>query len=150
MQSFAELKVKDIQGRTILLDVGGTLTHENHETLEEPIIKKVRELKANGNKIYLYSNKKYHYRDRAFAKFLEVHYVKADLGTTRRTIIKSLKKPKTKPLLVIGDKFLTDGRLAKKLHADFMRVGHTPIVQASIFMKVIYRIDNLFNDLLGG
>ena len=53
-------------------------------------------------------------------------------------------KPRSKELLVIGDKFLTDGLFAKNIGAEFIKAKRKISGQESILIKLI----NLFDDLL--
>ncbi len=149
MTSLDKLNVKSIKNRVVLLDIDGTLTSDGDSKIEEGITQKVAELKANDNKIYLCSNKKDHYRNRGMAKFLGVSYLETDMRKPNWRI-KKLITPKDKKRIVIGDKYLTDGRFAKAIGAEFVRVGRVRALKENVITKAIYRIDDLFNDLLGG
>ena len=150
MPSFAKFDASQIKNKVILLDIDGTVIHDGHDEIGEDILNKVEELRNNRNKIYLCSSQEDHYRHRALAKFLKVEYIEANLHKPTKKILKLISKPKTKKLVVIGDKYLVDGRLAKVLRAEFVKVGLAASVKESFIRRIFYKIDDLFNDLLGG
>ncbi len=116
-----EESLSGITGYTILLDVDGTLLPDGDSELSPEVRTAVRTLKEE-NSIYLVTNGKDANRAQQIADVLEVPIapVGAPAGKPRLKAAKGI--PTDRPLLVIGDMLTTDGFLAHRLHARFVRV----------------------------
>jgi predicted HAD superfamily phosphohydrolase YqeG len=146
--SFLKLDISKITNYTILLDIDGTLTHDGSDDISEEVLAAIKELQET-NKIYLCSNKKNHERNHKVAEQTGIPYLETDLRKPSKKILELLPKDSPKDLLVIGDKFLTDGLFAHNIKAKFLKVGRITSSSSTFFTKLTYLIDDLAAKLLG-
>ena len=145
---FIEMDCQDLAGYLILLDVDGTVMEDGGVELAPGVIKKIDKLKQK-NKIYFCSNKN-------VCKRLEKITVEAGVGCVESPykkpssgILKFIDNGENLPLLVIGDKFLTDGLFAKNIGARFIKVRRILSRKDKWHVKAIYLIDDLFSLFFG-
>jgi predicted HAD superfamily phosphohydrolase YqeG len=108
----------------VILDIDGTIVPDCGQVAPAAVVEKVLELKARGNEIRLCSNS----RRGNYAQRLDA--LAAQLGVGVCPVV--FRKPSTlaisglarngRPLIVIGDKDLTDGLLARRIGAQFIKV----------------------------
>jgi predicted HAD superfamily phosphohydrolase YqeG len=141
MKPFTQIQTAKIKGYFILLDIDGTLTYDSGTDMSADTKKKVSELKAQ-NEIVLCSNRNDHVRNRKVADILNVKYLETNHRKPSKKILKTFKTKN--PLLVIGDKFLTDGYFAKRIKADLVMVKRIRSAKETWVSKGIYLIDDTF------
>ncbi|MBT5015947.1 hypothetical protein HN748_00045 [Candidatus Peregrinibacteria bacterium] len=144
MKPFAKTDLSKAKGFFVLLDIDGTLTYDSGVKMSEGIQKKVKELKKN-NEIFLCSNRNNHQRNWQVAKILGVKYLETNHRKPSQKILKTFKTKK--PLLVIGDKFLTDGMFAKRIGAKLIMVERIRSQKETWISKLIYGIDDFYAKL---
>ncbi|HEY4403801.1 MAG TPA: hypothetical protein VGN55_04030 [Xanthobacteraceae bacterium] len=108
----------------VILDIDGTLVPDCGRVASAPVVAKVDELKARGNEIRLCSNSRrgnYVQRLDAIAAQLEVGVCPVVFRKPSTLAISGLDR-KGRALVVIGDKDLTDGLLARRVGAQFIKV----------------------------
>jgi predicted HAD superfamily phosphohydrolase YqeG len=142
MKLFAELDPSKIKGYFIMLDIDGTLAHDRLSAVEEAIVKQVAALKKN-NHIVLVSNRNDHNRNKKVAEMTKVDYLHTNIRKPSRRILKLIKNEGKRPLLMIGDKFLTDGLFAKRVGAKFIKVKRLESHRDSKSLKLINGFDDL-------
>lgn len=120
MKFFSELSEK-LSGTIIFLDIDGTLCGEAG-TCPTPAALRTLERLAKNNEIVLCSNGKDLKRNRLMGKLCAVPYLDTRLQKPNKAIAQLVSNKKKKPLVVIGNLFLTDGRFAKNIGARFIRV----------------------------
>lgn len=131
--------VAGLKGRTVILDIDGTLVAVG-DGVVSPVIAAAAERLKRENLVYLLTNR----GDKSRAA-----KVAAELGLPliftphrkpdRRTVTGlSLKDP-----VVIGDKWLTDGLFAKAIGADFIRVSRLTHPADPWFDKATFLLDDL-------
>ena len=108
----------------VILDIDGTIVPDCGRVASAAVVAKVLELKARGNEVRLCSNS----RRGNYAERLNVIAAQLDVGVCPVVF----RKPSTlaisglerngRPLVVIGDKDLTDGLLARRVGAHFIKV----------------------------
>lgn len=145
MEFFPQINTSDIKEFFILLDIDGTLTYDSGITVDKATAQKVDELKKN-NEIVLCSNRNNHRRNRMVADLLKVKYLETNYRKPSKKILKTFSTKK--PLLVIGDKFLTDAVFAKRIRARFVMVKRIRSPKETLISKVIYAIDDFCARLL--
>ena len=120
---FADLNFGAWQDRTILLDLDGTLAPDNEQTVTQAVAVAVSDL-AVSNRVVLLSNKKNHARNRQIAAVLGIDYLETNLRKPDPRLKTRLGELGVEGdnLIVIGDKYLTDGLMAKVLGAEFVKV----------------------------
>jgi len=120
MATFQFTQLDNIRGCTILLDIDGTISFDGKEEVSSGVAGKITELRDR-NDVYLISNKKIPGRLERMAHGFGVSAINTPF---KKPSLRALgDAPRDKPFVVIGDKFLTDGILAKRLGAEFFRVS---------------------------
>jgi HAD superfamily phosphatase (TIGR01668 family) len=131
----------------VVLDVDGTLMPDCGRGASVAVIDRVNELKARGNELWLCSNSRRHgYAQRlaAIAAQLQVH---ACPGAVRKpsTLALSGIDRKGRQLVVVGDKDLTDGLLARWSGAQFIKVRR----KVDPADRPVSRLTSLIDDVFG-
>lgn len=147
---FSELNIRHLRNSTILLDVDGTLLADSESEVAISVREHVAWLKRQGNIIILCTNgfKRKHARNRAIANALDVAYFE----TTAKKPFRKAAPPEIftagRPIVVIGDKFLTDALFAVRLGAPFIEVRTIRSPHDPFVVKLAYAIDDPIERLL--
>ncbi|MDP2624836.1 MAG: HAD-IIIA family hydrolase [Candidatus Peregrinibacteria bacterium] len=141
---FFDLGVEDLKNKLIILDIDGTLTHDRLAKLEDKTVAKVQELKKH-NEIYLCSNRNNHDRNKQVAKEVGVEYLHTNIRKPRKGIMALVPNHEGKDLLVIGDKFLTDGLFARRIGGKFIKVKRIASPNDRLTTRTINWIDDLIS-----
>jgi predicted HAD superfamily phosphohydrolase YqeG len=108
----------------VILDIDGTLVPDCGYIASPPVVAKVLQLKARGNEVRLCSNSRrgnYAQRLAAVAAQLEVGVCPVVFRKPSTLAISGIDR-NGRALVVIGDKDLTDGLLARRVGAQFIKV----------------------------
>ena len=119
-RSFEE-SIDAIQNATVLLDVDGTLTPDGSWDLSDSVQQTVLRLKER-NEVHIVTNSKNKDRIHSFSKTLRVAIAPAGTPAGKPFPSASRDIPRTRPLVVIGDKLLIDGLFARFIGASFIQV----------------------------
>jgi predicted HAD superfamily phosphohydrolase YqeG len=126
---------------TVLLDIDGTVIPSGgtDEDISHEIFAWIRKLKEWNNRIYLCSNNKDHQRNKMIAIMLNIPYLETSAKKPFKSALGNLKFRDDEYVVVIGDKFLTDGLFAHNIGATFKKaprlVSHkTPFVERFSFV----------------
>jgi len=131
----------------VVLDVDGTLMPDCGHGASVAVIDKVNELKARGNEVWLCSNS----RRRAYAQRLAAIafqlQVNACPGAFRKPSTRTLSgiDRKGRQLVIVGDKDLTDGLLARWSGAQFIKVRR----KVDPADRPVARLTSLIDDVFG-
>lgn len=117
MDFVAWVKSAAPRGRTILLDIDGTLVPASASAVEARVLRAVESLKER-NAVYLFSNKNLPERNSKIAVLLGVPLVDSPFSKPNPKVLAELPKG----MLIVGDKWLTDGLLAWRSGEEFVRV----------------------------
>lgn len=139
MKYFVEIDSQTIKNSVILLDIDGTLKPDG-AALATGVREKVEELNQI-NEIYLCTNKKNHPINRNLAANLGVKYLESNWRKPNPRLISYLELKK-RPLVIIGDKFLTDGLLAYFVDAQFIWVKRLRSFNEGRSKRFSYWLDN--------
>lgn len=140
---FYELDQSFFQGRTIILDIDGTIVPDGGDYLETRVREKLLALKKQ-NKIYFCSNKIAPVRNKKLSESSGVAFLESKVRKPNKGVIASLGQINQEKIVVIGDKVLTDGLLARRLGAEFLKVKRLVQPQETFFV----RLTNKFDDFL--
>ena len=142
MNFFEELKI-DFKGKVVLLDIDGTLLPDDGRYDFEPsVINHVDKLKEN-NRVFLCTNTNDKIRNTKLAEILKLP-VNRRRKKPNSGILKEFGENLTdQPLVVIGDKFLTDWFFAKNIGAEFIKVKRKISGKESLVIKLINFADDL-------
>lgn len=121
-RKFCDLDPASFTDKTIILDVDGTLLADSHDTIAEPELRTIREL-ARTNVIYLCSNTHDTARIEALAHTHNVHALPRTFSKPDVRVVGAISDKHLGQMVVIGDKYLTDGVLAARLKVPFIRVA---------------------------
>ena len=137
---FSEVDFSKISGYTIFLDIDGTIVPDGETDISKESVQKIK-LIAQNNHVYFCSN-----GSPELAKSFSL-IIGCDYFECRKPITTPFKKvlntAKFKDVLVVGDKYSTDGLLAKFLGARFLRVERLLNTKESKFIKFTYLVDNI-------
>jgi predicted HAD superfamily phosphohydrolase YqeG len=121
---YFEQQTFHFENALVILDIDGTLVPDCGRVASATVVEKVLELKARGNEVRLCSNSRrgnYAERLNTIAAQLEVGVCPVVFRKPSALAISGLDR-KGRQLIVIGDKDLTDGLLARRVGAQFIKV----------------------------
>jgi predicted HAD superfamily phosphohydrolase YqeG len=138
---FKELNITGWSGKTIILDIDGTITIDGSSNVDPLVIKKIQEVNAN-NSVFLFSNKKLTERDNEVANKLKIPLLKTAFKKPSKKVVNGLPNHLKKNLIVVGDKIIIDGLFAKNIDAEFIKVKRLTSKNDSLNTKLTYMLDN--------
>ncbi|OHC47303.1 MAG: hypothetical protein A2X69_06185 [Rhodobacteraceae bacterium GWF1_65_7] len=115
-------------GVVIFLDIDGTLRPDGDQEMDQEVLNKLAELKAK-NEVHLISNKG--------------NNIKKPSREAAKGVDMAGKK-----VIVIGDKFLTDGLFAKNIGAEFIKIKRKVSGKEPLFVKFTYLVDDFISVIL--
>ena len=131
----------------IIVDIDGTVTCPSRERVHADVVAVVRALQRT-NDVFLFSNNFDGARSRRIAAALGVPYVEASCRKPRRAVADTLPAS-ARPLVVIGDKFLTDELFAVFTGARYVRVRRYACREDSLFARAGCLFDDVMRALCG-
>jgi len=144
---FKNLDVERIKGNIIFLDVDGTITSDGNHEVEDSILSKLKILSQN-NRLFFCSNKNNCERNQKISRLIGVQCLDSQYKKPSKKILDLVDNRENLPLLVIGDKFLTDGLFAKNIGAKFIKVKRITADQDSLLSILFNFIDDLSEKFL--
>jgi predicted HAD superfamily phosphohydrolase YqeG len=145
LRDFERLAI-DVANSLVILDIDGTLVPDCGRVASAAVVEKVIELKRQGNEVRLCSNS----RRCNFAERLAAIAAQLDVGVCPVLFRKpsplalSGVDRKGRALVVIGDKDLTDGLLARRVGGHFIKVRRKLDPADRISSRMANLIDNVF------
>lgn len=139
---FKNLDISQLKGNIIFLDIDGTITSDGHHHVEEEVLSKLKILSQN-NKLLFCSNKNNCARNQKISGLIGVQCLDGKYKKPSRKILNLVDNKDGAPLVVIGDKLLTDGLFAKNIGARFIKVKRIFSKEDSFLSKFFYFIDDL-------
>jgi predicted HAD superfamily phosphohydrolase YqeG len=139
----------DFTNSLVILDIDGTIVPDCGRSASGAVIAKVLELKGRGNEIRLCSNSRrddYAERLAALASQLEVAVCPVVFRKPSTLALSGLDR-KGRELVVIGDKDLTDGLLARRAGARFIKVRRKIDPADRLSSRLANLIDNTFGPI---
>lgn len=118
---FCELDISDIEGATVIADVDGTLCPDGADTIDRETAQTLAALNAR-NAVYCVSNSPERARIERLADRYGITMIRTRHRKPAKRILEAIPPQHRKNLVVIGDKFLTDGLFAKRIGARFIKV----------------------------
>lgn len=142
-----ELLARNIRGHTILLDVDGVLMADGEDTVPPEIAAHVKELTRH-NDVIVVSNTFRRNRVAYVHRLLGIPYAKTPLKKPSVRILTHILYDPRKPMLVIGDKVLTDALFAHRIGAACVLLHRRTHPNDRVFIKLTYALDELFAPLV--
>ncbi|MBI4434417.1 hypothetical protein HY635_01170 [Candidatus Uhrbacteria bacterium] len=140
--AFEDLDARSLRECRILLDVDGTLVADGASALADDVRLRLIAL-ARTNAVFLHSNKQLDARLHAFARATgATPLIGAPRKPSRR--IATLLPDDGRPLVVIGDKWMTDGWFARRVGARFIRVQRKTSTRDPLIVWCLYALDDVF------
>ena len=137
----------DFRDALVALDVDGTIVADSEDNVSPAVLAQVRAMKAAGNEIQLCSNSRrpdYAMRLNRLASQLEITVCPVPFRKPSTSAVAALDR-KGRSLIVIGDKDLTDGLLARRVGARFIKVRR----KLDPADRLSSRMANLFDTVFG-
>jgi len=144
MEYFKDLEV-DFKGLCVILDVDGTITYDAGKNCVD-CQEKITDVKNHQNTIYLCSNGDDKERLVDMAKSLGVNYIVSKYKKPNKKVLDEIDIVQNK-VVVIGDKILTDGLLAKRLNVRFIKVRRLFSKRDSLAVKIFNFLDDVLSNL---
>ena len=148
LHPFENLNASRVKNTLIFLDIDGTLLSDNqrHPT---PEVKKQIAAFAKHNHLWLCTNSFNHARNEAIQKEVGVPLVRGHRKPSVKILDYVFSTERTKlPLLVIGDKVLTDGIFAWRIGAKFIKVKRKTSDHDRWFVRIYNISDDIIYNLL--
>ncbi|MEN9649277.1 MAG: Mitochondrial phosphatase [Candidatus Parcubacteria bacterium] len=139
---FKDQDIQNISGKTVILDIDGTIATDNSSDIEEAAMHKVRDL-AEHNVVLLCSNKPNPARNLAISQKLNIPILTTHLRKPNKKIVDLIDPKHPKERVVIGDKMLTDGLFARNIDAEFVKVKRLKEHTDSFYTKLTYFLDDM-------
>lgn len=133
----------DFNDAVVCLDIDGTLVEDGGERLKRAVIEKIEKMKLK-NQIYICTNMRDMKRKKMFEDLLSLQSIASDSKKPSKNFLKSMVK-NNKQIIVIGDKMLTDGILAKRMGARFIKVQRKKSGRDSWITKASYILDDVYS-----
>ncbi|HBI33700.1 MAG TPA: hypothetical protein DEA43_00285 [Candidatus Moranbacteria bacterium] len=135
-------QILEISNSIIILDIDGTIVSDSEYHIEEDILELISDLKKE-NTLYLCSNSKDSKRNTKIAEILNVPLINSPHKKPNKAIIDYINNEEKKNIIVIGDKFLTDGIFSKNINAKFIKVRRISNQKERFIIKLINIIDDI-------
>lgn len=146
---FEELP-QEIKGKTVFLDIDGTVALDSATEVEPAVLRKVEELKMH-NTLYLCTNSRNKQRNNEISKALSVPIANSEYRKPSKKILQEVMVADPAQIVVIGDKWITDGLFAQGIGAQFIKVQKRVSGQERAHIKlynwtddVVYSVVKLF------
>jgi len=145
---FRQLNLTPIVKSIVILDIDGTLLSDGDETVGVEEVAAVKRLVEQDNQVYLVSNGFSHKksRNKSIASELGVTFYETEYKKPLKLSVAPLVIGTSKQVIIIGDKFLTDGLLAVNLEVPFIRVRSIRSNKDSLYVKLAYHLDDLVSN----
>ncbi|KKU14535.1 hypothetical protein A3A20_00335 [Candidatus Wolfebacteria bacterium RIFCSPLOWO2_01_FULL_45_19] len=138
----SELNAEHFKNAVIILDIDGAIVPDKTSDISAAAERFVK-LLAETNEVHLVSNGKRHERNAKLAHRLGVSYFETPhKKPTKRAVLHILENQSGRPVIVIGDKFLTDGFLAMRIKAEFVKVKRLTSGKEGAFTFFVNFIDD--------
>jgi HAD superfamily phosphatase (TIGR01668 family) len=144
---YFEQQAFDFRDALVALDVDGTIVADSEDNVSPAVLAKVRAMNAAGNEVQLCSNSRrpdYAARLNRLAAQLEITVCPVPFRKPSTSAVAALDR-KGRSLIVIGDKDLTDGLLARRVGARFIKVRR----KLDPADRLSSRMANLFDAVFG-
>jgi HAD superfamily phosphatase (TIGR01668 family) len=139
-----ELDTTSITDSIIILDIDGTLTDTRQSYIAPAIRATIEKLKEH-NEVYIFSNNVDGERNLAVATDLDTPYLPSDCRKPFPGVIKALSNPHHKEVIIIGDRWLTDGWFAHNIGASFIKVTRLCTREDGIIFWIVYIADDVLD-----
>ncbi len=138
---------RDIRDHTIILDIDGVLMADAESTIDPQIASYIATLKEH-NDIFIVSNSFRDARCAYAAEALGLPWIDSPFKKPSVSILNYMQYDHAKPMLVIGDKLLTDGIFALRIGAEPVMLHRRTSPKDRIVIKLTYLLDDIAYSLV--
>jgi HAD superfamily phosphatase (TIGR01668 family) len=141
MKYFRELNLNLLKDKIVILDVDGTITFDKHHEVAEPEKVQLEKLKDIAQNVYLVSNGE---RDRTkkLGEILNVLVHESEYQKPDKKVLHHFPHQNKQDIVIVGDKFLTDGLLALQTGILFLHVKSLKRETENFFNKFVFWVDD--------
>ncbi len=139
--SWDDIAQRDLWGRRIILDVDGVLMADGETTMPAYVQRILAPIIAH-NEVVIVSNSPKRSRCRYVSETLGIPWINTHYRKPFPSILKKVHFETDAPLVVIGDKVLTDGLFAHFINAEFLMLERRTSVSDSFLMRLNYAIED--------
>lgn len=142
------IQKENICDHTVLLDIDGVVMADGEEELNEEVLPYIQKL-ISDNEVWLVSNSRRKGRTPQVAKMLGVSWADTKMRKPDPRILRHISSENNRSLMVIGDKFLTDGlfALAIKSQGRILK-KRLKSKKDRLFAVFAYTLDDLISGFL--
>lgn len=144
---FWELNLSALTDTIIILDIDGTIAEMYSDDVSPETLHALESIKER-NEIFLFSNNPNPKRLILFANKLTLPHISSKYKKPDPRILRALPNHHDKPLLIIGDKVLTDGLFAIFIKAPFLKVRRIRNSRESLLLRLSYWLDDVVSPLV--
>jgi len=146
---FEDISIPDEPSCLILLDLDGTLMPDipGDTSIESAVKEKVAQFSQH-HSVYICTNGKNHDRARKIASELGISFVDSRYKKHNKKILNDIPLDPNRQTIVIGDKILTDGLLARRLDAHFYLIKRKKSGKESLFVRLVEYLDDAIAALI--
>ncbi|HWO07045.1 MAG TPA: hypothetical protein VNM40_00500 [Candidatus Paceibacterota bacterium] len=137
-----EIDLGDIAECVILIDIDGTIAVADTDTVESGVSEALQALQER-NRVFLFSNNINGERLASLARSLNVPHIASSHRKPDPRVLRDIPNEDNWPLVVIGDKALTDGLFAEFVAARFIKVRRVRGAGESNLQRFTYWVDDL-------
>lgn len=137
-----EKSIEHIHHSTVLLDIDGTLLPDGHVVVDPEVGEAVEYLKKD-NVVFLLTNGSDKERVEGLAESLGVPVAPVGVPAGKPRLSAVVGIPTDRPLVVVGDKLVTDGILARRLGVSFVWVSTKHREKRTLFSYLSHFIDDV-------
>ena len=146
---FTDLNPSEFSGKTLVVDIDGTLVADGEKELSGERERALMALKACAGGIYLSTNKEISEWHRKLSQRLAIPLVSENAYKPSPKVLSSLSEKERSNLVIIGDKYLTDGLLAKRARVPFVKVERLKSGKENLLIRLSYILDDIISAIGG-
>lgn len=140
LPSIEALNPEDFEGKVIILDLDGTIVADGAAVPTEMVRGKITAL-CQRNTVYLATNSRNQERNQVLAKACASPLITTPHRKPSPRVLDGIETNGN--VVVIGDKFLTDGLFAKRVSGEFIKVSHLRSSADSVVVRLSYWLDDV-------
>lgn len=142
MKYFRELNLEILRDKVVVLDIDGTICYDKHHTIEEKEQIQLDKLKDVSQNIFLVSNGD-KTRTQELAQLHEIMSHISEYQKPHRKVLHAFPHVDKNDIVVVGDKFVTDGLLAIQTGVPFLHVKSLVRESEGVWNRFVFWTDDM-------
>lgn len=144
---FHNLDASTLCGKTIIIDIDGTLVADGRSIVSKEAQETINEL-SKRNRLYICSNNKDIQRNKTLSRQININFINSAFKKPSKRVIDSIQDYRSGNTIIIGDKFITDGIFARRIGARFIKIKRIRSGEEEMIVKLVYFTDDLIYHLI--